>query len=286
MHHEKAKQLIINKISNLPTLPDVVSKIVTLVQDEKTTAQDLCKLIAFDQAISIRLLKVANSAYYGFLKEVATIQHSIVILGFDEVKRLSLGIAMFNFMQKTGDETSLVMDEFWKHSIGCSLASRIISKKVGIEPDIISTASLLHDIGKLILDNLFSKEYSIVLDRSKKEEVSSIEVEKEMLGFDHSDVGLWLCEKWQFPPSLVMPIAYHHKVDESDQENILQTSVVHLADIITKKASIGNSGDNTIPCFQKIAEDTLRISKEETNEIIKELQSEEEKVQAFINSIN
>lgn len=286
MDQEKAKQLIINKIDNLPTLPDVVNKIVTLVQDEKTTAKDLCKLISYDQAISIRLLKVANSAYYGFLKEVATIQHSIVILGFDEVKRLSLGIAMFNFMQKAGDETSLVMDEFWKHSIGCSLASRIICKKVGIDPDIISTASLLHDIGKLILDNLFNKEYSIVVERSKKEEVSSIEVEKEILGFDHSEVGLWLCEKWQFPPSLVMPIAYHHKVDESDQENILQTSVLHLADIITKKASIGNSGDNAIPCFQKIAEDTLRIRKEETGEIVKELQSEEEKVQAFISSIN
>jgi putative nucleotidyltransferase with HDIG domain len=157
---------------------------------------------------------------------------------------------------------------------------------VGIEPDIISTAALLHDIGKLILDNLFSKEYKIVLEKSEKEEVNSIDAEKEILGFDHSEVGLWLCEKWQFPPSLVMPIAYHHMVDESDQENILQTSVLHLADIITKKADIGNSGDNTIPCFQKIAEETLRIKEEETDEIVKELQSEEEKVQAFISSIN
>lgn len=286
MDQERAKQLIISKIRNLPTLPDAVHKIVTLVQDEKTAAKDLCKLISYDQAISLRLLKVANSAYYGFLNEVATIHHAVVILGFDEVKRLSLGIAMFNFMQRTGDETLLVMDEFWKHSIGCSLAARIICKKVGIEPDITSTASLLHDIGKLVLDNLFSKEYRIVLERSKKEKVSTTDVEQEILGFAHTDVGLWLCSKWKFPPSLILPIAHHHKVDESDQENILRVSVVHLADILSKKASIGNSGDNTIPCFQKIAESTLRIGEEEIDEIVEELKNDEEKVQAFINSIN
>jgi putative nucleotidyltransferase with HDIG domain len=285
MDQEKAKQLIINKINNLPTLPDVVHKIVTLVQDENTSAKDLCKLISYDQAISLRLLKVANSAYYGFLREVSTIQHAVVILGFDEVKRLSLGIAMFNFMQRTGDETSLVMDEFWKHSIGCSLAAKIICEKVGIEPDVTSTASLLHDIGKVVLDNLFSKEYRIVLERSRNEKVSSIDVEKEILGFSHSDVGLWLCSKWKFPPSLILPIAHHHKVDEADQENILRVSVVHLADILSKKADIGNNGDNAIPLFQKTAQENLRIKEEETDEIVKELQSEEEKVQAFINSI-
>jgi putative nucleotidyltransferase with HDIG domain len=286
MDQEEAKQLIINKIENLPTIPDVVHKIVTLVQDERTAAKDLCKLISYDQSISLRLLKVANSAYYGFLREVATIQHAVVILGFDEVKRLSLGIAMFNFMQRIGGETSLVIDEFWKHSIGCSLAARIICEKVNVKPDIIATASLLHDVGKLALDNLFSKEYRIVLEKSKKEKVSSIEVEKEILGFGHADVGLWLCTKWKFPPSLILPIAHHHKVDEADQENILQVSVVHLADILSKKASIGNSGDTSIPCFQKIAEDTLRIKEKETDKLVKELQGEEEKVRAFIDSLH
>ena len=85
MDQEKAKQLISQKIKNLPTLPDIVQKLITLIQDERTSAGDLSKLISYDQAISIKLLKVANSAYYGFLKEVATIQHAIVILGFEEV---------------------------------------------------------------------------------------------------------------------------------------------------------------------------------------------------------
>lgn len=285
MDQEKAKQLIINGIKNLPTLPDIVHKIVTLVQDEKTTAKDLCELISYDQAISLRLLKVANSAYYGFLREVATIQHAIVILGFDEVKRLSLGIAMFNFIKGSNDGTSMVIDEFWRHSVGCSLAARIICKKVGVEFDTTATASLLHDIGKLVLDNLFSKEYKIVVEKAKAEQVSIVDVEKEILGFGHTDVGLWLCSKWKLPPSLILPIAYHHKVDESDQENILHVSIVHLADILCKKAGMGNGGGYIIPCFQETAKETIRMKEEEIDSIVKELQGEEEKVQAFINSI-
>jgi HD-like signal output (HDOD) protein len=156
---------------------------------------------------------------------------------------------------------------------------------VGIEPDITSTASLLHDIGKLVLDNLFSREYKIVLEKANAEKISTINAEKEILGFGHTDVGLWLCRNWKFPSSLILPVAYHHKVDEVDQENILQVSVVHLADILCKRANIGNSGNNTIPYFQEAAKESLRIKEEEMDGIVNELQSEEEKVQAFINSI-
>lgn len=285
MDQEQAKQLIINKIKNLPTLPDIVHKIVTLVKDENTSARDLCRLISYDQAISLRLLKVANSAYYGFLRDIATVQHAIIVLGFNEVKRLSLGIAMFNFMKGASNATSLIMEEFWKHSLGCSLAAGIICKKVGVKSDIASTASLLHDLGKLVLDNLFSREYKIVLEKAKAEEASMVDVEKEILGFGHTDVGLWLSSSWKLPPSLILPIAYHHQVDEVDQENILQVSIVHLADILCKKANIGSSGDNSIPCFQKNAKESLQIE-EEIDSMVKELESEEEKVQALINSIN
>ena len=162
MDQVKARQLITENIKNLQTLPDIVQKLITLLQDEKTSAGDLSKLISYDQSISLKLLKVANSAYYGFLKEVATVQHAIVILGFEEVKRLSLGISILNFMN---DESSLLIQDLWKHSVGCSLASQIISKQIGIEPDVTPTASLLHDIGKLVLDNAFRKEYKSVMEK-------------------------------------------------------------------------------------------------------------------------
>jgi putative nucleotidyltransferase with HDIG domain len=287
MDREQAEQLITSKINNLPTLPDIAHKVVSMVKDERSSAKDLSRLISYDQAISFRLLKVANSAYYGFSREVSSVQHAITILGFDEVKRLSVGIAVFDFMKGATNANSFMSDEFWKHSVGCSLAATIICKKIGeLDLEMVSTASLLHDIGKLILNDFFTEEYRMILEKVQREEVSIVDVEKETLGFSHTDVGGWLSSKWSFPPSLNFPIAYHHQVGEVDQENILQVSIVHLADIICKKAKIGNSGDNGIPYFQKIAKETLQIKEEEIDSIIKELQSEEEKVQAFINSIN
>lgn len=284
---EHAEQLITSKIKNLPTLPDIAHKVVSLVKNERTSAKDLSKLISYDQAISFRLLKVANSAYYGFSSEVSTVQRAITILGFDEVKRLSVGIAVVNFMKGTTNANAFMSDEFWKHSVGCSLAAKIICNKIDkLNLEMVSTASLLHDIGKLILNNFFPEEYGTILEKAQREDVSMVDVEQETLGFSHADVGGWLSSKWKFPPSLRFPIEYHHRVGEVDEENILQVSIVHLADIICKKANIGNSGGNGIPSFQKSAQETLQIKEEEMNSIIKELQSEEEKIQVFINSIN
>ena len=286
MDREQAEQLITSKINNLPTLPDMANKVVSLVQDEKTSANDLSRLISYDQAISFRLLKVANSAYYGFGGGVSNVRHAITLLGFDEVKRLSVGIAVFGFMKDATNANSFMLDEFWKHSVGCSIAAKIICKKIGkLNLEMVSTASLLHDIGKLILNNFFTEEYRIILEKVQREEVSIVDVEKETLGFSHADVGGWLSSKWHFPPSLNFPIAYHHQVGEADQENILQVSIVHLADIICKEAKIGSGGDKDTPCFQKAAKEILQINEEEIDSIINELQSEEEKVQAFINSI-
>jgi len=285
MDPENAKQLIFENIKNLPTLPDIVQKLITLIQDERTSASDLSKLISYDQAISLRLLKVANSAYYGFLKEVATVQHAIVILGFDEVKRLSLGIGMINFMSGMNDVSFRLLQDLWKHSVGCSLATQIISKKIDIVPDITTTSALLHDIGKLVLDNVFSIEYRSVMDKVKAESSYALDAEKNIFGFDHADVGLWLCSKWKLPPALILPIAYHHHVENADKANMLNVSIVHLADIISHKAGMGNYGDATIPPLNELAKEMLQVNEEAIETMVKDLLNEEEKVQAFISAI-
>ena len=162
----KAKSIIIDRVRDLPTLPDVINKVLALVGDENTSAKKLGNLVSHDQSISSRLLKVANSAYYGFMKKVATAQHAIVILGFKEVKSLVLGIAVFDAMKGASSETSLMKEEFWMHSMGSALAGQLICKKVGgADPESTFTASLLHDIGKLVLDVFFAREYAKVLER-------------------------------------------------------------------------------------------------------------------------
>ena len=286
MDQDKVKRLIYNEATNLPTLSDMIQKVVSLVQDEKTTAKNLGDLISYDQAISSRLLKVANSAYYGLSREISTIQHAVVVLGFEQVKSLSLGIAVFDAMKGTNETTSIMQDEFWKHSVGCSLAARIICKKSGkLDAETAFTASLLHDIGKLVLANFFSKEYKVVMEKAKEDGRSIVSIEEETLGFTHADVGEWLCSRWKLPLSFASAIGYHHKVKKVEQEYIHITSVIHLADIVCRRADIGSSGNETIPPFQKAAREELCIDEKQIDQMITELKNEEEKVKAFISSI-
>lgn len=286
MDQDKVKQLIYDRVHNLPTLPDMIQKVVSLVQDEKTSANKLGNLIAYDQAISSRLLRVANSAYYGFPREISTVQHAIVLIGFEQVKSLSLGIAVFDVMKGTNDTTSLLQDAFWKHSAGCSLAATIICKNLG-KPhgDIAFTASLLHDMGKIILANFFPEEYKVVLKKVQENGKSFVDIEEEVLGFSHPDVGEWLCNRWKLPRSLAASIRYHHKVNGVEPDDVQLTSVVHLADIICRKAYIGNRSGEVTPPLQEAAREELCVDEGQMDLMVAELKKEEEKVNAFMSSI-
>jgi putative nucleotidyltransferase with HDIG domain len=286
MNSVKVKNIIIDKVKGLPTLPGMIHKVLALVQDEDTSARTLGNLIAYDQAISSRLLKVANSAYYGFMRGIATVQHAIVILGFKEVKSLTLGITVFNTINKTNKESSITHEELWMHSIGCALAGQIICKKEpGVDAETIFTAALLHDIGKLVLDNYFTQEYGKVLEKVQLKGISMVEAEEEVMGFTHADVGGFLCDRWKFPPMLVSPIRLHHQLEEVDAEHMQITSVVHLADILCKRAHIGNGGDNKIPPLHSLAKEHLKLEESDLDTIVEELKQEEEKVKSFLRAI-
>jgi putative nucleotidyltransferase with HDIG domain len=286
MDRTKSKNFIIDKVKGLPTLPGMIHKVLALMQDASTSANALGNLICYDQAISCRLLKVANSAYYGFMKEIATVQQAIVILGFKEVKSLALGITVFDAMRETNKDSSMMREEFWMHSIGCALAGQLICKKMeNIDAETTFTAALLHDIGKLVLDNYFAKDYGNVLQKVRKNGICMVEAEDEVLGFNHAEVGEWLCSRWKFPPMLVTPINFHHQVEKVNGNYLRITSIVHLADILCKRAHIGNNGDNTIPHVHPLAMECLKLQDDDLGKIVEELGQEEEKVKTFLDAI-
>ena len=282
----KVRNTILAKVRDLPTLPNVIHKVLTLVRDESTSAKKLGDLISYDQAISSRLLKVANSAYYGFMHEIATVQHAIVMMGFKEIKNLATGIAVFDTMRGDNSETSLMREEFWMHSMGCALAGQIICKKVGgVDAGTSFTSSLLHDIGKLVLDVALTQEYVKVVEKVRVSGVSMVDAEQEILGFNHADVGRWLCEKWKFPPILVSPISFHHHVDMVDVNYMGITSIVHLADILCKRAQIGSGGDNHIPVIQPHAQKHLKLKEDDLEKMVVQLKQEEDKANSFLSAI-
>jgi len=286
MNSVKAKNIIIDKVKGLPTLPGMMHQVLALVQDEGTSARRLGNLISHDQAISSRLLKVANSAYYGLMREIATVQHAIVILGFKEVKSLTLGITVFDAINKTNEQVFFNREEFWMHSIGCALAGQIICNKIrGVDAETTFTAALLHDIGKLVLDSFFTQEYEKVLDRVHTNGMSIVEAEDKVMGFNHANVGGLLCERWKFPATLVIPINFHHQLEKVDIKHMQVTAIVHLADILCKRAQIGNGGDNQIPPLHQLAKKHLKLEKRDIDTMVEKLKQEKEKVTSFLCSI-
>jgi putative nucleotidyltransferase with HDIG domain len=256
----------IEELKNLPTLLSVIQKISIMVERSDKSAEDIGKIIAKDQALSAKVLRLINSGFYGFPGRISTVTHGLVLLGFNVVKGLVLSTSVFDIMMNKG------MIDLWRHSLGCSTTAGLIANKLNYpEPEEVSVAGLLHDFGKVVLKLELPKESEEIEKRIQERNISMFEAENEVLEFTHSTVGKWLCEKWNLPKNLSDPIAYHH------QPNLArfaphQTAIVHLSDILVKANGFGFSGDSLIPMVDKSAWESLRITPEILEEIIVDME--------------
>ena len=232
--------------------PPVYHKLHQAMQNPNASFNDFSNIISADPSLALRLLRIANSPFYGLGSKVETIIHALGIVGIDQLKELALATIMVN--QFKGIDKDLVnMHSFWMHSIGCGLAARAIAKNMGerqLEP--YYTASMLHDIGSLIIYKEIPEKSREILTRCKSEGLSLSTVEEEVLGFTHAEVGAVVFEKWGLPASLVMAVQYHHRPSEA-KEHPLFPAIVHLADIIAYEMDLGAGAEPTIPVLDPAA---------------------------------
>jgi len=282
---EAIKEKILNT-EDLPTLPSTVGKILELVDNPKTTAGMLSELINTDPVLAAKVLKVANSAFFGFPKRISTLNLAIVILGFSSLKHLCLGVGIMNIWEGSESESGLNMNGFWSHSIATGVAAKLLARKVRYDiPGEAFVAGLIHDIGKLLLNNLV-EEYQDVLKESEKKEFSLSAIEEKMLGVGHDQVGGWLIERWNLPPELVESIAAHHSSNGFHENQLFK--IIRSADSLAHHAGIGNSGNYVPVSFEEEVADLfsdIGIDKSEINidEIIIEYENELENSKAFFN---
>lgn len=254
-----ATQRIIDKLKDIPTLPTVIHKIIEIVDSPNTSATDLNKAISMDQALSAKVLKLVNSAFYGFPKKIETLTQAIVILGFNTVRSLALSISMVDFLSNRGGRPHLNYAEFWKHSIGVSILARSLARKAF--PQIAEeafVAGLLHDIGILILDQFLPGEYVKVFEAVQREKLPLYQVEKAVLGTTHSDVGRMLAAKWNLPDTLLYSIAYHHNPSPT-REMFPITATIHAANIGAKILRLGGVGDEEYVHIYHISEEARHV---------------------------
>jgi putative nucleotidyltransferase with HDIG domain len=233
-------------LEGLPTLPSVATSLISMTQSPQTSATDVGELISKDQALTSRVLKLVNSAYYGFPKQITTVNHAVVILGFNRVKNIVLAASVFG-MKNLRRPRGFDAPAFWKHSLGTAVASRSLARALGRgEAEEAFVCGLLHDIGKLVLSQLCTEEYERCLEMAAADGGLLREAEEMVLGLDHAEVGAWLAERWKLPPGVQAAIRYHHATANVRKEREAAL-VTHLGDIFARALQVGSGGDPTIP---------------------------------------
>lgn len=232
---------ITESIIGLPTLPTVVSKMITLVDNPRTSATSLARLISSDQALTARILKLANSAYYGFSREISTVNMAIVVLGFNTVKEMGLSLSVFDVFKSGRPHEHFDLNRFWEHSIACGIASRMLARTYLPRYTGESfVAGLLHDIGKVILNQYFQDEFIHIID-VQSEGHSLEEAETRVIGTHHTEIGSWLAEKWNLPRIIARSIFYHHAPWDAPKDNAMY-ALISLADYICHLSGFNHSG--------------------------------------------
>ncbi|MBN60776.1 HDOD domain-containing protein [bacterium] len=260
-------RLQVEKVSNLPTLPGIVTRIAEMVDSPETTGRQLGREIAKDQVISAKVLKLVNSGFYGFSEPISTIQHAVTLLGFNTVKSLVLSSTVLDLMKDS-------LPGLWEHSLACARTCSIIAGHIELdEQEEISTAGLLHDLGKVILRQTMEREFRRIANYVDRADMLFYQAEEKVLGVNHGEMGGWLLEKWALPPKLVEPIVDHHDF-RPNRDYAENTAILHLADILCRAQAFGSGGDRKIPRLAPSALETLKLTIDDVCEIMGRMHEE------------
>lgn len=270
------------RIRELPTLPTVLSKILATAADPDASALDLGQHIAADQSLSATLLKLVNSAYYGFYRQIKTVTQAIVVLGFIEVRNLTLTATAFRAFGKSNSGYDRI--QLWRHSLGAAMAADRIAKALGVDTEGCFEAALLHDIGKVALDLLYPERYENAALRAREELRTIDDVERETFQIDHTEAGAILGEHWNLPPSVVEAIRCHHAPEKATAEPQL-TYITALANYTTYLAELGETSNGQNPPYPEFAGARLSFSQKHCEDMAEILRSNRESIDGFLGTL-
>jgi putative nucleotidyltransferase with HDIG domain len=224
-------------IRDLPTLPKVLDEVTRLVRDPATSIEAIAKVISRDQVLSAKVLKMVNSPVYGFPGRISSIQHSLVLLGFNVIRGVIISTSVFDMMSKT-------MEGLWEHSVGCALATGLVARKAGLkDPEEYSVCGLLHDLGKVVAAVQLPELHKAVGEAVRERDLRWFEAEKAVLGFGHDRINAWLAQHWHLPPNIKEAMGSHHNPERA-QFYPQHAAAVHVGDFIVRAFEYGNGGDD------------------------------------------
>ena len=267
--HEMMKQISAG-IEEIPPMPQVVMKAQELLSDSDSSAKELAALLETDPSIAAKVLKMANSAFYGLRGKVNSIQHAAMVLGYKNLGEIISVAGVQQSLEKKLPGYGLESEDLWRHSLSVALGSKIIASKKNPELEMVAhTAGLIHDVGKLILDPFVLGEKETFESYIVSEQQTFLTAEQEILGFDHAEIAAEVCQKWGIPEVISSAIQYHHSPSSSLEVEL--AFILHLADYISLVTGAGYESDDYLYELEDGTMDYLEFDDNDVSDLSLEL---------------
>ena len=252
------------EVENLPALPSTLHEVTRLMEMPDASTEQIAKVISYDQALTSRVLRMVNSPIYGFPGRISSLQHAIMLLGFNVIRGLIISTVAFDAMNKG-------MRGLWEHSIGCSLCCAEIARVAGKEnPEEFAVAGLLHDLGKAVFILQLPEAKNEVLWQVETHDLSFFEAEAKVLGFSHDKINSWLAEHWNLPLVIRQGMIYHHNPMGAEFYPDV-AAAVQLGDFIVRLFGCGYGGDDGVSAVDPRSLKVLGISQKKLETLLDSL---------------
>ena len=274
MPSEQFSETLVDGIVTLPTIPTILAALNSAISDPDSAASDIAEIISRDPPTATKVLRLANSAYYGLRSKISTINHAVTMLGFNIIRNLVLTATVFDLSAEKNIGGLFDIEKFWRHSLGVGVASKIVARetfpKAANLSDEFFICGLLHDLGKIILGEFLRDKFTQALQLSREQSIPLFVAEKSAIGCTHAEVGRVLAKRWNLAGGIVSAVGHHHAPLEAEADHVKYAAVTHLADILTRAKEIGVGGGEN-PDLDREAWDALGLINRKIPPMIEEI---------------
>lgn len=270
MEKDVVLRKIYSKIDEIPTLPAVVPKLLSVMERDGTNASDIANTISTDPALTSKILKIANSAYYGFSQEILSLKLAMPLLGQNMVKSLALSIGVIQSLPSDRKSPNFSDKGLWVHSLAVATLMQELGKRFRKEgnSEHFFIIGLLHDIGKVVLNQYFRDIFQEALAEVHNEGIAGLHIaERRLIGFDHGEIGAILLTRWKFPDVISSSIAAHHQIEAPEGANVCDIAMLRVANALPQELALGQDGNPVPPAISRQDLKVLEIGENEIEEM-------------------